>query len=177
MIEILDPKSGALTPLAGTWDAKGATDGVGGAALFDTPYGLVQRDDGKLVVADYGNNKLRLVGLDGTVTTLAGGTAGFADGAGAAAMMNHPQGVVKASNGDIFITDLGNYRVRKLSGDTLSTIAGDGMAGYIDDDDKSISEFYGLEGLSVKPDGSRVFVADGTRGEDVSYNRIRMINM
>ena len=99
------------------------------------------------------------------------------DGAGTAAKLNHPQGVVKTSSGVIYITDLENYRVRKLSGDTLSTVAGDGMPGYKDDDDKSVSEFYGLEGLSVKPDGSRAFVADGTRGEDVSYNRIRMINL
>jgi sugar lactone lactonase YvrE len=174
VIQILDPESGALTPLAGTWNAKGAADGTGGAASFDEPYGIVQRDDGKLVVADYGNHKLRLVGLDGTVTTLAGSTAGFADGTGGAAKFNHPQGITKAG-GDLYVTDIDNYRVRKISGDSVSTVAGDGTPGYKDDDNKGASQFYGLEGISVKSDGSRIFVADGTRGEDVPYNRIRVI--
>jgi len=72
--------------------------------------------------------ELRLVGLDGTVTTLAGSTAGFADGAGGAAKFNHPQGITKAG-GDLYITDIDNYRVRKLSGDSVSTVAGDGTPG------------------------------------------------
>lgn len=177
VIQILDPATGALSSLAGTWNVTGATDGVGGAATFNAPYGIVQRADGKLVVADYGNHKLRLVTLDGTVTTLAGSTAGYADGSGSAVKFNHPQGLAKASNGDIYITDIDNYRVRKLSGDAVTTIAGDGTPGYKDDDNKMAAQFYGLEGLSVTPDGSKVFVADGTRGEDVPYNRIRLIKM
>jgi sugar lactone lactonase YvrE len=175
VIQILDPASGTLTPLAGTWNAKGFADGAGGGAQFSEPYGIVQRADGKLVVADFGNHRIRLVALDGTVTTLAGSTAGFADGSGGAAKLNHPQGVALASNGDIYITDIDNYRVRKLSGDSVTTISGDGTPGYKDDDSKAAAQFYGLEGISVKPDGSRIFVADGTRGEDVPYNRIRVI--
>lgn len=175
VIQILDPATGALSPLAGTWNVKGGVDGVGAGASFNEPYGLAQRPDGKLVVADFGNHKLRLVALDGTVTTLAGSTAGFADGSGAGAKLNQPQGLAKTASGDIYITDIGNYRVRKLVGDALSTVAGDGTPGYKDDNNKAISQFYGLEGLAVKPDGSRIFVADGTRGEDVPYNRIRMI--
>ncbi len=175
VIQILDPASGALSPLAGTWNTKGDADGVGAAASFNEPYGLVQRDDGKLVVADYGNNKLRLVALDGTVSTLAGGSAGFADGSGTAAKFNHPQGLARTASGDIYVTDIDNYKIRKVSGDTVTTVAGNGMPGYMDSDDKGASQFYGLEGLSVKPDGSRIFVADGTRGEDVPYTRIRVI--
>lgn len=177
VIEIIDPHSGMVTTLAGTLDAKGSADGRGAAARFSTPYGLVQRSDGKLVVCDFDNNKLRLVGLDGTVTTLAGSTAGFADGALSGAMFTHPQAIAQASNGDLFITDLGNNRVRKISGSSIETIAGDGMQGYRDDDDRLASELFGLEGLSVKPDGSMVYVADGTRGDPVTYNRVRQIKL
>ena len=53
--------------------------------------------------------------------------------------------------------------------------AGNGTPGYKDGDDKAAAQFYGLEGLTVKPDGSAIYVADGTRGEDVPYNRIRVI--
>jgi sugar lactone lactonase YvrE len=175
VIQILDPASGQLYPLAGTWDAKGDQDGLGGGALFDAPYGIVQRSDGKLVVADHGNHKIRLVGLDGSVTTLAGSTQGYADGKGAAAKFYFPQGVAQTQNGDIYITDLGNYRVRKLVGDTVSTVAGNGEAGHKDDDNKMAAQFFGLEGLSVTPDGKRIFVADGTRGDNVLHNRLRVI--
>jgi DNA-binding beta-propeller fold protein YncE len=174
VIEILDPASGAVTTLAGTWNVAGSANGVGAAASFNVPYGIVQRSDGKLVVADSDNHLIRLVGLDGTVTTLAGSGSGFADGAGGAAKFNHPQGLAKAGD-DIYITDIDNYRVRKLSGDSVSTFAGDGTPGYKDDDNKGVAQFYGLEGLSVTSDGSKIFVADGTRGEDVPYNRIRLI--
>lgn len=178
VIEIFDPASGAVTPLAGTWDTKGYADGTGGGALFSTPYACAQRSDGKLAVTDFDNHRIRLVGLDGSVTTVGGtGSAGFGDGALASAKFNHPQGLVKASNGDMFITDIDNYRIRKISADfsTASTVAGDGTPGYKDADDKAAAQFYGLEGIAVKPDGSMIFVADGTRGEDVPYNRIRLI--
>jgi hypothetical protein len=175
VIEILDPGAGTVTMLAGTWNAPGSQDGVGAAAGFNEPYGIVQRSDGKLVVADKLNHKIRLVSLDGTVTTLAGSTSGYADGSGTAAKFNEPLGVSMASNGDIFITDTKNYRVRKLSGDSVSTVAGDGSPGYKDDNNKGAAQFYGLEGIAVKSDGSRIFVGDGTGGEDVPYNRVRMI--
>jgi len=178
VIQLLDPASGTLTPLAGVWDTKGFADGAGASAQFSTPYAVAQRNDGTLVVTDFDNNRIRLVGLDGAVTTAAGSaTAGFADGAMGAAMFNHPQGLVKASSGELYLTDIDNFRVRKIAADFsgVSTVAGDGTPGYKDDDSKTAAQFYGLEGLSVKPDGSAIFVADGTRGEDVPYNRIRVI--
>ncbi len=178
VVELLDPASGAVTVLAGTAGAPGMVDGTGAAARFDIPYALVQRSDGKLVVVDSGNNRIRLVGLDGSVATMAGtGQAGYADGAMTGAMFSKPQGIALAANGDLYVTDLGNFRVRRISGSTIDTIAGDGTGGYIDDDDRLASELYGLEGISTKPDGSMVYVADGTRGEDVPYNRVRQIKM
>jgi sugar lactone lactonase YvrE len=177
VIEILDVASGALTTLAGTWDQKGMTDASGAAARFSTPYGLVARPDGTLVVADYDNHRLRVVGMDGNVTTLAGaGVAGFADGAMPDAMFNHPQGLAVTTSGDIYVTDLGNYRIRKISGTAVETVAGDGKAGYHDDDDVLAAEFYGLEGMSLEPDGARLFIADGSRGESLPYNSVRVIN-
>jgi len=178
VIEIVDP-TGTVTTLAGTWNAPGQADGAGVAASFNQPYACAQRPDGKLVVTDWANHKLRSVALDGTVTTLAGTTAGFADGGLAGAKFNHPQGLTVTKSGDLYVTDIDNYRVRKISSDlsTVSTVAGDGTGGYKDDDDKTASELYGLEGLSVKPDGTQLFVADGNRGESVQFNRIRMVKL
>src|SRR5262249_37704521 len=142
-------------------------------ARFAAPVGVVQRSDGTIVVCDRDNNRLRVVALDGNVSTMAGGSPGFADGAMATAQFKQPQGLAIASNGDLFVTDLGNFRVRKISGGTIVTFAGDGTAGYLDDDDNLKAEFFGLEGIAVRPDGSSVYVADGTRGDDVPFNRIR----
>ena len=177
VIELIAPTTGAVTPLAGSWDVAGFADAKGPTARFSAPYGIVQRADGMLVVCDYENHKLRLVGLDGTTTTLAGSAAGFVDGAMTGAMFNHPQGVAMTTNGDLYVTDLGNYRVRRISGSSIETIAGSGEAGYADLDDRLASQLFGLEGIAVTPDGSMVYVADGTRGEDAPYNRVRQIKM
>jgi sugar lactone lactonase YvrE len=178
VIKIVDPGNGSVSLLAGSVGAKGMVDAQGSSAQFAQPYSMVQRGDGSLIVTDYENNRLRVVGLDGRVTTFVGsGTAGFADGAGDSAKFNHPQGLAMASNGDIFVSDAENYRVRRIKGSTVDTIAGNGTAGHINSDDRLASEFFGLEGICVSPDGKKVFVADGGRGEDVPYNYIRVIKL
>jgi outer membrane protein assembly factor BamB len=177
VVQILDPRNGQLTPLAGTWDVKGMVDGAGGAAKFSTPYGIAATAGG-LLVADFDNNRLRLVGLDGVVQTLSGAsTAGFVDGSMSSARFNKPQALALASNGDVYLTDLGNFRVRRIHGDNVDTVAGNGEAGYVDSDDRLASQLFGMEGMSLVPDGSMLFIADGTRGEDAPYNRIRSVKM
>jgi sugar lactone lactonase YvrE len=178
VVEIVDPATGKATTLAGSWDAPGMVDGAALAAKFSSPYNVGVRADGKLIVTDFDNNRIRLVGLDGATTTLAGTTAaGFTDGPMSGAQFSHPQGMSIAANGDIYITDLGNFRVRRIVGDKVETIAGDGKGGVIDNDNRLMSEVYGLEGLSVVPDGSMVYLADGNRGEPTPYNRVRQIKL
>ncbi len=177
VVEILDPRDGSLRVIAGAWDVKGMVDGAAGAAKFSTPYGMALTAGG-LVVADYDNNRLRLVSLDGAVQTLSGAsTAGFVDGSMSTARFNKPQGVTLADNGDVYISDLGNFRVRRIRGDNVETVAGSGEGGFADDDNPLNADIYGLEGLSVKPDGTQLFIADGTRGEDLPYNRIRRVEL
>jgi DNA-binding beta-propeller fold protein YncE len=177
VVEIVDPNTGGVTTLAGTFGASGFADGAGAAARFAQPYGVVQRKDGSLVVIDYENQKLRIVTLAGAVTTMAGTTGGFADGSMAAAKFNHPQGLSIDSNDNLYLTDTDNFRVRMISGSNITTIAGNGTDGYVDADDPTQAEFHGLEGLSVTADGSKVYVADGTRGEDVPFNHVRVITL
>ena len=113
VVEAINVSTGAVTNIAGTFGEKGFADGAGAAARFASPYGVVQRADGSLVVADWENQRIRIVGLDGTVSTMAGGSAGFVDGAMADAKFNHPQGMAIDSSDNIYFTDLENFRVRK----------------------------------------------------------------
>lgn len=167
VVEIVDPANGSVTVIAGALDTPGSADGAGAAARFSAPYGIGMGSDGKLVVADYDNSLLRQVALDGTTTTLTVATG----------QLDHPQAITIASDGAVYVTDTGNYRVRKISGSLVTTVAGDGQLGYLDADDPLAARFYGLEGLSLTPDGTMLYVADGNRGENLPYDRIRQIKL
>jgi sugar lactone lactonase YvrE len=178
VVELINTTNGQVTPIAGAWDTAGMVDGAAAVARFSAPYNLTVRPDGKLIVTDYDNNRIRLVAMDGTTETLSGGTeAGFVDGAMITARFSHPQAMSVAANGDIYITDAGNFRVRRIVGDHVDTIAGDGKGGSLDSDDRLAAEFYGLEGLSVVPDGSMLYVADGNRGDGLPYNSVRQVKL
>ena len=115
---------------------KGHRDGKGTKASFKFPTALVLRPNtGDLVVADHGNESLRLVSAQGVVSNLAGtGKTDFEDGKLATASFNQPRGVACDSEGRIFLVDSGNHAVRVISiaegtgteGET-STLAGLGV--------------------------------------------------
>jgi len=179
VVRLLDPATGKITTIAGLWDEAGFIDATGDAARFARPYGIAVRPDGNLVVADFDNHRIPLVDpATGEASTLAGtGTPGFLDASCDSARFSHPQGVAIDAAGTIYVTDLDNFRIRRLRQGVIDTVAGDGTGGYRDHDDPRAAELYGLEGLSVAPDGSALFVADGTRGESVPYNRVRRIEL
>lgn len=177
VIQLVDPTTGAVTPFLGTWDAPGMVDGVGGAAKFSSPYGMVVDAQGRLIVADYDNNRVRIVADGGAVTTLAGTAAGFADGVMANAKFDRPQGLTIDQSGTIYLTDTDNFRIRRIAGANVETVAGTGTGGYLDNDVNLAAQFYGLEGLAVSQDGAKLYVADGNRGEDTPHNRIRVIKL
>jgi sugar lactone lactonase YvrE len=130
--------------------------------------------DGTLLVADQNNNRIRQVTLAGVVTTYAGtGTAGALDGDRLTATLNGPQDVAVDGRGRVYIADTTGKRIRRIVGNTLSTYAGNGIAGYVDAAPLE-SEFFGLEGIDVTSSGT-LWIADGTGGDDVPYNRVRVI--
>ena len=82
-------------------------------AHFANPQGIVFARGG-LVVADSGNHLIRFVTLNGTVSTLAGSTAGFADGAGHGRPVQLARRLAADAAGNIYVADLLNNRVRKI---------------------------------------------------------------
>lgn len=123
------PDTAVFSTLAGFAGRPGSADGKGVFARFFNPRGLVSVPArGGLVVSDYANHTLRLVQLDGTVTTLAGtpGVAGFEAGAtpAANAHFNFPSALAVDTNGNVYIADSKNNAIRKLDlANVITTIA------------------------------------------------------
>jgi sugar lactone lactonase YvrE len=106
---------GVVTTYAGN-GSTGWQDGIGKAAEFANPMGLTVDAAGNLFVADEGNNCIREIKPDGTVTTVAGSTsAGSADGIGAAAQFDGPCSLAFDASGNLYIADTYNSLIRKIT--------------------------------------------------------------
>lgn len=137
----------------------GFIDGPAGTARFDTPSGLALDAAGVLYVADTGNNAIRRVDAQGTVTTIAGGHGrGDQDGHGFDAHLNGPVGVAVSGSGDVYVADTYNHRIRRIDASgTVTTIAGT-TPGF-QDGPAAQARFDTPCSLAVGPDGS-IWVAD-----------------
>jgi len=129
--------SGVITTMAGTGVNGYAGDGgPATSAQFSYPARVAVDAVGNLYIADYSNNRVRRVSA-GIITTVAGtGTGGFAGDGGpaTAAQLNGPRDLVLDASGNLYIADLGNQRIRRVSPTgTITTVAGNGVPGYSGD--------------------------------------------
>ena len=152
--------TGLVTTLAGTAGVTGGTDGTGAAASFAYPGGVATDSAGNIYVADTSNSTIRKITPAGVVTTLAGtGTAGYADGTGAAASFNNPYGVATDSAGDVYVADTFNSTIRKITpAGVVTTLAGTGTAGHADGVGTTASFSY-PDGVATDGAGN-IYVAD-----------------
>jgi len=133
----VDAATGLITTVAGTGvfgyngDGKAAT-----LAQLNWPVAVAVDAPGNVYIADFNNHRVRRVAAGtGMITTVAGdGTAGYnGDGITATtAQINWPAGVLKDASGDLYISEYGGHRVRRVDVGTglISTVAGDGTPGY-----------------------------------------------
>jgi gliding motility-associated-like protein len=150
-----------ITTFAGT-GAPGAANSTSPlSASFKSPHDLHIDAAGNIYIADAGNNMIRKISRDGTVTTVAGtGAAGSADGIGSVATFNNPTAIALDKLGNIFVADRGNHLIRQINAaGVVSTLAGKaGVPGMVNSQG-SFARFNLPTGVTVDKNGG-LYVTD-----------------
>jgi trimeric autotransporter adhesin len=126
---------GIISTVAGNGTASYSGDnGSATSASLNNPFGVAVDASGNLYIADTYNNRVRMVSTAGIITTMAGtGIGGYSGDNGPAtnAELNYPYAVALDNSGNLYIDDVANYRIRKVSTDgTITTVVGTGVVGY-----------------------------------------------
>ena len=127
---------GTVTTLAGSPGLPGTADGMGALARFNAPYGIAVSGTGTVYIADSQNHTIRLMAMDGTVSTYAGtpGVSGQSNGSANSAQFDLPNGLALGPDGTLYVSDYGNSCIRVISPTAqVRTLAGQaGTVGYYD---------------------------------------------
>jgi RHS repeat-associated protein len=160
---------GTVSLVAGTGEA--GYSGDGGLAInanLSAPSGLALDKDGNLYIADADNHCIRRITRDGIITTVAGnGTSGYSGDGGTAiaAQLSSPNGIAFGPDGNLYIADVFNGRVRCVTpSGMIYTIAGTGEFGYNGDGILAVNAQLNFPtGVAVGKDGS-AYIADYSNG-------------
>jgi sugar lactone lactonase YvrE len=134
-----------------------------------SPQGVAVASD-SIIVADTGHHRILRIDTQGQTTTIAGsGEAGFADGG--IPQFNSPTRLAVAEDGNIYVCDTGNHRIRKIATDgTVTTVAGNGTAGISGDGEAATSaQLNAPKGIALY--GNKIYIAD------TGNERIRVVDL
>lgn len=164
------------TVVGGSVSGFSGDGGPASQAQINGATGLALDTDGNIYIADYANNRVRKVAVStGIIDTIAGtGQPGFSGDGGAAtdAELHGPYGVAVDPNGNVYVADYFNCRIRKVSASNaqIDTIAGNGTCGFAGDDGPATSASINqIFSLALDAQGN-LYLADN------GNNRVRMIN-
>lgn len=152
-------KDGMVSTIAGS--TRGFADGVGPNAKFDTPCGVAAWKDGRILVADTNNHRIRVIEQDGRVWTLAGnGEDEAVDGLVSEASFARPMSVTAGTRGEIYVADGNTIRaIGRRSFPFIETIAG-GRRGFADGTSLA-ARFDRISGLAVNEAGELIAADSG----------------
>ena len=166
---------GIITTIAGTGNSGFSGDGgPASSAELSGPSTLALDASGNIYIADNGNQRVRKITTDGIISTIAGsGAVGYGGDGGNAinAKFINPVGVALDKFGNIYITDQGNNRIRKINeSGIITTYAGNGEEGYLGDGAMATDAKLGLPtGIAIDANGNVFF-------SDVLNSCVRKIN-
>ncbi len=159
-----------ITTVAGTGNTWPNGEGIPATqANLNNPYGVATGPDGSFYFADTLNNRVRRVGSDGIVSTVAGG--------GVRTTLSSPRGVAVGSDNSLYIADTGSHRVVKIGPDgAVSTVAGNGcsqpqneyLCPFSDGVPATQAPLYSPNAVAVGPDAT-LYIAD------TGFNRVRRV--
>ena len=182
LVRHIDAASLVITPVAGNHDLGAGLSGDGDPAIraqLNAPDGIAIAPDGALIIADSYNHRIRRVDrATGVITTIAGSGKATFDGDGRAAIataLDTPVAVACAPNGDIYVADTMNNRIRMIEHATglMHTVAGDGRVsedGPIGDGGPAVAaQLFMPSDVAVAPNGD-IYIAD------MHHNRVRKVD-
>jgi len=136
-------------------------NGTGEGASINTPNGIARDAAGNFYFSDRGNFVVRKISAAGVVSSLAGGVGirAYAEGTGTSARFNALSGMVVDASGNIYVSDEGNLRIRKITpSGVVTTFAGSGSQGTVNGTGTAAS-FNGMKGLAIDASGN-IYVAE-----------------
>lgn len=155
--------AGVVSTLAGTCGTLGALDGTGTAARFSSPAGIAVDGSGNVYVSDRLNKAVRKITAAGVVTTYAGalGLQGTTNGTSDVARFNSlGTGLVRASNGTLYLTDTNAIRMIDATGNVSVYAGATSVNGSTDNaSDATLARFLTPQGLALDSTGN-LYVAD-----------------
>lgn len=157
--------NGVITTFAGNGSAASSGDnGPASAAGIFLPIRCAVDANGVMYIAEQGAHRIRRVGPDGIITTMAGnGNRGFAGDGGpsSAAVLDNPTAVTVDFAGNVYFSDQSNHRIRRIASGTITTIAGVGTAGFAGDNGPATAARLNFPGGLAVDQAGNLYLTDG----------------